>query len=46
VSAKHALCAEVRLYNHLFVKENPDDVPQGVDWKSNLNPNSLEVLKA
>ena len=46
VSAKHALCAEVRLYNHLFVKENPDDVAQGVDWKSNLNPNSLEVLKA
>jgi len=45
VSAAHALKAEVRLYNNLFTKENPDDVPQGSDFKSNLNPNSLEVLK-
>ena len=46
VSAKHALEAEVRLYEHLFTKENPDNVPEGDDFKSNLNPNSLEVLDA
>ncbi len=44
VSAKHALKAEVRLYDHLFTKENPDDVEQGKDFTANLNPNSLEVL--
>jgi glutaminyl-tRNA synthetase len=44
VSADHSLPAEVRLYDHLFTKENPDDVPEGQDFKSNLNPNSLEVL--
>ena len=44
VSAKHAIEADVRLYDHLFTKENPDDVPEGKDFKSNLNPNSLEVL--
>ena len=45
VSAKHAVPCEVRLYEHLFNKENPDDVLEGVDWKTNLNPNSQEVLK-
>ena len=44
VSAKHALDTEVKLYDHLFTKENPDDVKDGKDFKSNLNPNSLEVL--
>ncbi|MEK7993460.1 MAG: glutamine--tRNA ligase, partial [Planctomycetota bacterium] len=44
VCAERALEAEVRLYDHLFTKENPDDVPEGMDFKSNLNPNSLEVL--
>ncbi len=44
VSADHALQAEVRLYDHLFTKENPDDVEEGGDFKSNLNPNSLEIL--
>ncbi len=46
VSAAHALEAEVRLYDHLFTKENPDDVEEGQDWKSGLNPNSLEVLSS
>ncbi len=46
VSAAHALKAEVRLYDHLFVKENPGDVEEGVDWKTNLNPESLEVLSS
>ncbi len=44
VSAAHALEAEVRLYDHLFVKANPDDVEGGSDFRSNLNPNSLETL--
>ncbi len=44
VSAAHSLEAEVRLYDHLFTKENPDDVENGVDFKSNVNPNSLEML--
>jgi glutaminyl-tRNA synthetase len=45
VSAQHALGAEVRLYDHLFTKEDPDDVPEGADWLASLNPNSLEVIK-
>ena len=45
VSAPHALTAEVRLYDHLFTKENPDDADEGLDFESNLNPNSLEILK-
>ena len=44
VSAAHALPAEVRLYEHLFLKENPDDVEEGADYRSNLNPSSLEIL--
>jgi len=44
VSAAHALDAEVRLYDRLFTKENPDDYPEGQDYKVNLNPASLEVL--
>jgi len=44
VSADHSLEAEVRLYDHLFTKENPDDVAEGEDFRANLNPNSLEVL--
>lgn len=45
VSAKHAVAAEVRLYDHLFCKEDPDEVADpSLDWKSNLNPNSLHVI--
>jgi len=44
VSAAHALETEVRLYDHLFVKADPDDVEEGRDYKANLNPNSLEIL--
>jgi glutaminyl-tRNA synthetase len=44
VSAQHAVNAEVRLYDHLFKVPDPDDVPEGGDWKDNLNPRSLEVL--
>jgi glutaminyl-tRNA synthetase len=46
VSAAHALPAEVRLYDQLFTVENPDDVPEGTDFKVNLNPNSLVKLTA
>lgn len=45
VSARHAIDAEVRLYDHLFTKENPDDVPEGGDYKDNLNPESLTIIK-
>ena len=44
VSAEHAIDAEVRLYDKLFTKEDPGDVEEGYDFKSNLNPNSLEVV--
>jgi len=44
VSAHHALPAEVRLYDYLFTKADPDDVEYGADFKSNLNLNSLVTL--
>jgi len=62
VSAAHALPVEVRLYDHLFTKPDPDDVSDdalkaaeatgasptaaagAADWKSNLNPGSIELL--
>jgi len=44
VSAGHALKAEVRLYDHLFVKENPSETKDSADFKTYLNPNSMERL--
>jgi len=44
VSAAHALDAEVRIYENLFTKENPSDLPEGQDFTANLNPHSLEVV--
>jgi glutaminyl-tRNA synthetase len=44
VSAQHAINVEVRLYDHLFTKEDPDQVEDGKTYIDNLNPNSLEVL--
>ncbi len=46
VSVPHAIEAEVRLYDHLFAKENPADEGEGKDWLGALNPGSLEVLSA
>jgi glutaminyl-tRNA synthetase len=46
VSVPHAIEAEVRLYDHLFAKENPADEEDGKDWLSALNPGSLEILSA
>ena len=44
VSAPHSLEAEVRLYDHLFTKQDPGDVEEGEDFKTYLNPKSLEIL--
>ena len=44
VSAAHAVDAEVRLYDNLFTKEDPNDAPEGQDFTVNLNPNSLEIV--
>ncbi len=45
VSAAHAVPAEVRLYEHLFLKENPDETEEGQDFTANINPDSLKVLQ-
>ncbi len=44
VSAAHAADCEVRLYDTLFMKENPNEVEERRDFTANLNPNSIEVL--
>jgi len=44
VSAEQAVEAEVRLYEHLFTRENPEAVEEGQDFTASLNPDSLKVL--
>jgi glutaminyl-tRNA synthetase len=44
VSAAHSLDAEVRIYDKLFTKEDPNQVEEGQEFTANLNPNSLEVI--
>jgi glutaminyl-tRNA synthetase len=44
VSAEHAIDAEVRLYDRLFVKPFPHEVEEGKTWQDNINPKSLEIL--
>ena len=44
VSASHAIAAEVRLYEHLFLKENPNEVEDGKDFTDVINPNSMKKL--
>ncbi|NLW17986.1 MAG: glutamine--tRNA ligase/YqeY domain fusion protein [Firmicutes bacterium] len=44
VSAKHAIPITARLYDHLFLKADPDDAPEGQDFMANINPNSLVEL--
>jgi glutaminyl-tRNA synthetase len=46
VSAAKAIDAEVRVYDNLFTKPDPGDVPDGQDYRANLNPNSLEIIPA
>ncbi|MDH7598518.1 MAG: glutamine--tRNA ligase/YqeY domain fusion protein [Sedimentisphaerales bacterium] len=45
VSAAHAIDAEVRLYDRLFLKPDPEEVQEGQDFTANINPNSLQILK-
>jgi glutaminyl-tRNA synthetase len=44
VPVSHALDAEIRIYDHLFTKPDPDEVDPGTTWLDNINPKSLEVL--
>jgi glutaminyl-tRNA synthetase len=46
VSATQGIPAEVRIYDRLFKEEHPEEVPEGVDYKTNLNPDSLHIVKA
>lgn len=46
VSAAHALNAEVRLYDNLFLKPNPGEGDEDYDFTNDLNPNSIEILKS
>jgi len=43
VSAQHSVKAEIRLFDRLFTKANPDDVAEGEDWKSSINPDSMKI---
>ena len=44
VSAARSVEAEIRIYGHLFTKRDPEDAPEGQDFRANLNPDSLETL--
>ncbi|MGB3974948.1 MAG: glutamine--tRNA ligase/YqeY domain fusion protein [bacterium] len=44
VSARHAIEGEVRLFEHLFTKENPMDVPEGKKFTDFINADSITVL--
>jgi glutaminyl-tRNA synthetase len=46
VSAEHAVDGQVRVYEHLFTKPNPNEVDEGGDWRSNIDPESKQVLDA
>ncbi len=46
VSAEQGVAAEIRIYDRLFNAEHPEEVPEGVDYKTNLNPDSLKIVKA
>jgi glutaminyl-tRNA synthetase len=44
VSATHSIQIEARLYDHLFLKTNPDEEKEEIDFRANLNPNSIKIL--
>lgn len=44
LNAKSAVKAEIRLLDRLFANMDPDDVPEGTDWKTGINPDSLKVV--
>ncbi len=45
VSAAKAVNAEIRVYDHLFATENPEDAPEGKTFLDNINPNSLAIVR-
>ena len=45
VSAAQAIAAEVRLYDNLFIKEDPEQEEEGKDFTASINPNSLQILR-
>jgi len=45
VSAESAVDVKLNIYDHLFTKENPDDLEEGQDYKDLLNPDSLKVIE-
>jgi glutaminyl-tRNA synthetase len=45
LNAKSAVKAEIRLLDRLFANMDPDDVPEGTDWKTGINPDSLKVIE-
>jgi glutaminyl-tRNA synthetase len=45
VSATEAASAEIRVYDHLFKTEHPDDAPEGKTFLDNINPDSLEIVR-
>jgi glutaminyl-tRNA synthetase len=45
VSAPHAVSAELRVYDHLFKTEYPDDAPEGKTFLDNINPDSLKIVR-
>jgi len=44
VAAEKAVTAEVRLYDHLFLKQNPNEAQAGKNFKDYINPKSLEII--
>ena len=46
VSATESVEVEVRLYDRLFLSENPEDAPPGKTFLDNINPNSVRVVRA
>lgn len=45
VSVQHGLPATIRLYDKLFINENPEDTEEDQDFTDNINPHSLEILQ-
>ena len=46
VSATQCAEVEVRLYDRLFLSEDPEDAPPGKTFLDNLNPNSIQIVRA
>ena len=46
VSEEHCVDVEVRIYDHLFLQEDPSDLPEGGEFTDNINPDSLRVITA